>query len=503
MGLYRAADVRRIDARLIAAAGGDGYRIMQRAGQAAWKCLNEHWPDTRRLLVLTGAGNNGGDGWVLARLARGAGLEVNVLALRDPGALGGDAAAAARDYLAAGGAWAPFAAPTADRFTTDSEPQLIADALLGTGLDAAPRDAYAAAIEWAGRQAAPRLALDVPSGLDADRGSTPGVALRADLTVTFVAAKTGLYTGRGPDLCGRIVVAPLDADPAHRTGIAPVAELLTGDAELPPRPPTTHKGQCGHLLIAGGRPGMLGAALLAGRGALRGGAGLVTVLTHRRHAAWIALHRPELMTASWPPGWRRAGRGVIERATVIALGPGLGQSRWSKSLFRRLAADARPVVMDADSLNLLAGKGRTTGAGPPGAPRLLTPHPGEAARLLGTISAAIENDRPAAARAIAQQYQAVTILKGAGSLIAEPSGRLAVIGHGTPAMAGAGMGDVLTGLAGALLAQGLDPWHAACTAALAHARAGEVAAAGRDRGLLAGELADALPAILAGGTAAI
>ncbi len=501
-GLYRAAGVRQIDERLIAAAGGDGYRIMQLAGRAAWECLNERWPGTRRLLVLTGGGNNGGDGWVLARLARGAGLEVNVLALREPAALGGDAAAAARNYLAAGGAWEPFCEAAADRLASGSEPVLIADALFGTGLDAAPRDAYAAAIAWAGRQAAPVLALDVPSGLDADRGCTPGAALRADLTVTFVAAKTGLYTGHGPDLCGRIVVAPLDGDPAHRAGIAPDAELLTGDPELPPRSPSTHKGQCGHLLIAGGQPGMLGAALLAGRGALRGGAGLVTVLTHRRHAAWIPLHRPELMTAGWPTGWRQASHteSALARATVIALGPGLGQSRWSRSLFDRLAGDPRPVVIDADGLNLLAGHKQAAGtAWPPGAVRLLTPHPGEAARLLGIPVSAIGNDRPAAARAIAQQYRAVTILKGTGSLIAGPDGRLAVIGHGTPAMATAGMGDVLTGLAGALLAQGLEPWAAACAAALAHARAGETAAPGRDRGLLAGELADALPAVLAGG----
>lgn len=325
-------------------------------------------------------------------------------------------------------------------------------------------------------------AVDIPSGLHADNGARLGVAVCADLTVTFIALKLGLLTGDGPALSGELQFDDLQGDARLLLQAPSVAQRLDS-ANLPrlnARSPVAHKGQFGHLLVVGGDLGMGGAALLCADSALRAGAGLVSLATRPEHVAASLVRRPEVMCAAIASANQLLA--LSERADVCVVGPGLGQGAWSRSLLSAVCGLDVPQVWDADALNLLAaGQVIAPGQG------VLTPHPGEAARLLGSDTTSVQADRPAAARALAQRFGLVVVLKGAGSLIASPDGRLALCDRGHPAMAGAGLGDVLAGLIGALLAQGLAAYDAACLAVWLHARAGEVLAA-QGRGLAAGDL---------------
>jgi NAD(P)H-hydrate epimerase len=476
--LYRAAQVREADRRIIEEHGVPGGELMRRAAAAALRALRARWPRAQRILAVCGAGNNAGDGYVLARLAREAGLEAGVAWLRAPDALRGDAAAAASAARAAGVPLAAFAA------TALAGADLVVDAMLGTGLDrplAADWAAAAAAINAAGR---PVLALDIPSGLHADTGAVSGGAVRAALTVTFIAPKLGLYIGAGPDLAGDVELARLEAPDAvfhdlpaaaWRLSAGSVAHWLPG-----PRPRTAHKGRFGHVLVVGGQPGMVGAARLAAEAAARAGAGLVTVATHPQHAAVVNLDRPELMAAGVADGAEL--RALLDRATVVAVGPGLGQGDWARALLAAIWDTGLPLVVDADALNLLARDPLRR------EDWILTPHPGEAARLLGTTSAAVQADRPAAVAELQSRYGGVAVLKGAGTLVHD-GWRCWLSTVGNPGMASGGMGDVLTGVIAGLRAQGLAPAAAAVAGVLVHGLAGDAAArAGGERGLLAGDL---------------
>ena len=477
--LYTTDQVRAIDRRAIAACGGDGAVLMQRAGAAAFRRLRARWPEARRILVACGRGNNGGDGWVVARLAREAGLEVAVVAL--PGEPNSAESRAMRDAaLAAGVSVRDFAPgdalPAAD---------VVVDGVFGIGLSRAPEGAAATLLDALSRHAAPVLALDVPSGLDADTGRAPGACVRAALTVTFIAAKRGLWTGDAPAFTGALALESLDVDPALLDAEAPSVVVWSRDdlrRALPPRAPTLHKGQAGHVLVVGGDEGYGGAVRLAAEAAARAGAGLVSVATRLANVAPILAARPELMPR--PVEDAPALAALAARADVVAIGPGLGQGDWARTLFDAALALGKPCVIDADALNLLAREARAL---PPGS--VLTPHPGEAARLLDTDTTAIQADRFAAAQAIAQRFAAVTLLKGAGTVIAAPDGALSLCAVAEPGMASGGMGDVLTGVIAALRAQGLDAWSAAGCGALAHANAAATAAR-RDgaRGLLAGDV---------------
>ncbi len=482
--LYTAAQTRALDAAAIAG-GIAGSELMRRAATAALAVLRARWPEARRIVVLAGPGNNGGDGYLLAAQARVAGLDARVLALTAPS--GGDAAAAHEVARAADVpitvASAGVALPAADVYV---------DALYGSGLNRAPTDMAAALIAALQLQAASVLALDLPSGLAADTGMPLGAAVRAAATVCFVGWKRGLYTGRAAKHVGVCTLATLDLPHALLASQRPDAVLLAA-AALPPRDSAAHKGAFGHVLVIGGDHGMGGAARLAGEAALRTGAGLVSVATRAAHVPALLSARPELMVHAVETAAALAP--LLARASVLALGPGLGQGRWGEALLAAaLAADDRPVVVDADALNQLAHAPRTLSM-----PAVLTPHPGEASRLLGITTAAVQFDRYAAVRALAARYGAVVVLKGAGSLIADPAGRVAVCPWGNPGMAAGGMGDVLTGVIAALLAQGLVPWDAACLGVGLHARAGDAAArAGGERGLCAADLFAPLRALLNG-----
>ena len=478
--LYTVAQVRALDRRAIDELGVSGFELMRRAAWVALSSLRRHWPQARRIAVHCGPGNNGGDGFLLAVLAREAGLHVDVLALGEASA--GDAGAARQAWKDAGGAvrlWqAGDALPEAD---------VHVDALYGTGLRRAPEPPVAALIEAINAGGAPVLALDVPSGLDADTGHVPGVAIRAAVTVSFIAAKRGLHTGRAAAHVGVLELDALGLPESLWQGELPDAHVLTA-TQLPPRARDAHKGTNGHVLAIGGEHGMGGAIRLCGEAALRAGAGLVSVATRTEHIFALNAARPELM-AHGVDG-PQALEPLLARASVLALGPGLGQSAWSHALWLTALDSGKPLVLDADGLNLLAREPRRFAQ-----PAVLTPHPGEAARLFGGTVADVEADRCAAARLLAGRYDAVVVLKGSGSLIAAPDGRLNVCPWGNPGMATGGVGDLLTGVIAALLAQGCDAWQAACLGTGLHARAGDRAARQGERGLVASDLLAPLRAL--------
>jgi len=472
--LYTAAQVRELDRLAIAEAGIPGYTLMTRAGEACWQVLRSNWPGARRVSVVCGTGNNGGDGYVVARLALAAGLQVQLLQLGDTARIRGDAEHARQEFLAAGGQI------TASGQITLDTPDIIVDAMLGTGLERPLAGDWldaALAINGAG---CPVLAVDVPTGLMSDSGHVPGDAVRATVTVTFIGRKQGLFTGRGPDYAGEVCFDDLGvpADVCARVSAdvllhaAPSLVALGG-----PRQRATHKGNFGHVLVIGGGPGMAGAVRLAGEAALRTGAGLVSLATHPAHAAVVAAACPELI--SHPVAEARQLRSLLARAGVVVIGPGLGKSGWAKMLLAATLESPQPLVVDADALNLLAADASRRDNW------VLTPHPGEASRLLQQTTAAVQADRFAAARAIQQRYAGSVVLKGAGSIIGSAAGPMAVCCAGNPGMATAGMGDVLSGIIGGLLAQGMPPAGAALAGVCLHACAGDRAAQRGERGLLA------------------
>ena len=476
--LYTAAQVREVDVRLIEA-GTPGFEQMQRAAHAAWCALRRRWPQADTLTVLAGCGNNAGDGYLIAALAQRAGWAVRVLAVGDPQRLKGDAASACAEARTAGVAIEVWSAGAALQ-------GVLVDALLGTGISGDVREPYVSVITALNASGLPVMAVDLPSGLCADTGRVLGCAVRAELTVTFIGLKLGLFTGDGPAQVGALVFDELQADAATVGQTAPEAVRLCA-ANLPrlaPRAPTVHKGSFGQVLVIGGDHGTGGAALLSAEAALRCGAGMVSLATRPEHVTAALVRRPEIMCSGVESTYGL--NALVQRADVLVIGPGLGQAPWGRSLLSLATQRLVPQVWDADALNLLAA----TGVEVPGN-GLLTPHPGEAARLLDCSTAEIQADRPRAARELARRYGCTVVLKGAGSLIAAADGRLALCDRGHPAMASAGLGDVLAGVAGALLAQGLDTFEAGCLAVWLHALAGERNGA-FGRGLAA---ADLLPAI--------
>jgi NAD(P)H-hydrate epimerase len=471
--------VREIDRIAIEELGIPGYELMCRAGRAVCDLGQRRFPQAAPWLVLCGAGNNAGDGYVVARLARAAGIEVAVAALSDPLLLQGDAARAWREFSAAGGQTVPFSEALVARAG------LVIDAMLGTGLDRELGGVYREAAEVLCAMSRPVIAVDIPTGLCARTGAILGAAVVADVTVTFIGRKLGLYVGVGPEHAGAIEFDDLGVPVAGLARVQPVARLLD-DRDcarcLPRRARQAHKGHFGHVLVVGGNHGMGGAVRLAGEAALRAGAGLVTVATRPGNVASVVCARPELMC-----------RGVeqpadlddlLARATVVAVGPGLGQDAWGRALFARLRGVHQPLVADADALNLLAEQPMYRDDW------VLTPHPGEASRLLGCPVTQVQAARLDSARQLSGRYGGVAVLKGCCTLIARDGDVPLLIDAGNPGMATGGMGDVLTGLIAGLIAQqrGADLLLASACGALIHGRAGDAAARAGERGVLAGDL---------------
>ncbi len=477
--LYTGAQIGKIERLAADIAGLDSWTLMQRAGQCAFQLLQAKWPDARSMTVWCGRGNNGGDGYVVAGIAAQAGWAVEVIALGEP------TTESARQALKAA-TQQPISVGSA---LTAAEPRgaVLVDALLGTGLTRSPAGDFRRAIECMNEQVRPVISLDLPSGLNSESGDTPGAAVSADLTVTFVGMKLGLLTGRGPDLCGSVVFDRLGLPPEIYEEIQSVARLIDGNdvaRSLPPRSAGLHKGGAGHLLVVGGAPGMSGAARICAAGGFGVGAGMVTLATHPSHAMIANIEMPELMVQAVEA--RSSLASLFCGKRVLVVGPGLGRGRWGGDLFAACLEQTMPRVIDADALNRLAEEPVT------GSDWVLTPHPGEAARLLACSIPEVEADRPAAVIEIQKRYGGVCVLKGVGTLVAVADGRLWLCDRGNPGMASAGMGDLLAGVIGGLLAQGLSVGEAACAGVWLHARAGDIAAGEYPRGLVARNLLEPL-----------
>ncbi len=484
--LYRSAGVRAAERIAMGRYGLDEEELMARAGLAAWRVLLDRWPQAQRIGIVCGPGNNGGDGYVLAELARSSGRHVQVLRLGDalkPGA----AQRAAEAYLQAGGVVATFHAdddlPYADVWV---------DALFGIGLHRALEGAAAALVNALNHDnASPVLALDVPSGVNADTGDCDGCAVRATVTLSFICGKLGLYTGHGRAAAGEVRIARIGLDDAVFDDVEPSARLAQPamlQRWLRPRLRSAHKGHFGSVLCIGGDRGYGGAIALCAEAAHRAGAGLVSAATRAEHVAMLLTRRPECMVRAVDSV--EDLQPLLDQASVIAIGPGLGQGEWGAMLLDAALSKRLPMVIDADALNALARRdpvelGDT----------VLTPHPGEAARLLGIATREIERDRLQSARRIAARYACTVVLKGAGTVVMAPGESPVIIDAGNPGMASGGMGDALTGTIAAMLAQfgprqqGGSLFAAAVCGALLHSAAADGAAReGGERGLLASDL---------------
>lgn len=463
--------------------------LMQRAGAAAYDFLCEHYPLAQKVLIVCGKGNNAGDGFVLAQLMQHAGLRVTVALSHATTVFTGAAAnayAQLRPQSIQPQAFTPEMCLHAD---------VIVDGLLGTGLRAVPDELFSACIDSINTSGKPVLSLDIPSGLLADSGAVPGVAVCADRTISFIGLKAGLCTGRGPALCGDIALADLGLSQRcydDNVSFALLNRFSDLQHLLPKRNRDAHKGLFGHTLIVGGANGMGGAGRLAAEAAARTGSGRVSAYVSASSASALLLTRPEVMSHAYtlaPDANDLAP--LLAQASVVVLGPGLSRAPWLNEVLDRIAASETRQVWDADALFGLAQAPRLLGHA------ILTPHPLEAARLLNCSVEDIESNRFDAARKIALRYHTVVVLKGAGTVISDGK-NISVLTEGNPGMASAGMGDVLAGIIGALWAQGVSAFDAAQMGAALHACAGDRAARDGQVGLLAGDLIAQIRTVLNG-----
>lgn len=481
--LYTAQGVRELDRVAIEEFEVPGITLMRRAATACVEYILESWPDARRFEVFCGSGNNAGDGYITAGLLAGKGLDVQACVVGDPAGLGSEASTG-YDFCRQAGVQMAVA-PAAQKEPAAHTPDVVVDALLGTGLSGDVRPAYLAAIEHINKLGRPVVAVDIPSGLCADTGAILGDAVRATATVTFIGLKRGMFTHDGPDVCGEIRFDDLAVPADVYARVDPALRRLTVDgtlAPLPRRPRNAHKNHFGHVLVVGGDEGMGGAVAMSAEAALRAGAGLVSVATHVGHTGALLARRPELMVRGITEPAAMAP--LLARASVIVLGPGLGRSRWSTEVFRYVMAESRDMdlkmVVDADGLNLLALTPQHRDNW------MLTPHPGEASNLLQDNR--IQADRFLSVSALQRKYGGAVLLKGAGSLVADGES-VTMCTAGNPGMSTAGMGDVLSGVIAALAAQGLSPGDAMRLGVMVHATAGDAcAASGGERGIVATDL---------------
>ena len=490
ISLYRAEQVRALDRAAIEDEGIPGFTLMRRAGQAAFDVLLAAYPEPEKITVFCGTGNNGGDGYVMAVLACQRGIEIEVVQCGDAARISGDALQARQHALQDGIVITDF---SADLRISQG---VIVDAVLGTGLSGEVRGIGAAAIAAINASPCPVLAVDIASGLCSDTGSVLGDAVRAQQTVSFIGLKQGLLTGAGPDYTGDLHFSDLSV-PSSVLASAAVSsqrlDLSQLKTVLPARQSTAHKGQFGHVMVTGGDSGMAGAAAMASQSVCRVGAGLISCATRPEHITAIVSRCPEVMVHGVISG--QEIEPLLERASVVVIGPGLGQRSWGEQLLQKVFALDVPLVVDADALNIIAA-GRVVQK-PYRDNWILTPHPGEAARLLGCSTAEIQQDRFAAVVELQRRYGGAVILKGAGTLVADNEDSLiGLCPYGNPGMASGGMGDVLSGALGALLAQGLSPAAAARLGVCLHACAGDLAAEDGQRGLMATDLMPHLRALV-------
>lgn len=473
--LYSAEQTRELDRLAIHQYGIPGGVLMERAGAAAFEVIKQYWPAAKRLCVVCGTGNNGGDGFVVARLAYEQWKQVEVFIVGDSEKISADALAAKKALEAKG--------VIPHLYIKDELPDVdvIVDALLGTGLKGGVEGDAHYVINAINKHAAPIIALDIPSGLSSDKGHVATDAVNSEVTISFIGLNRGLFTAQGSDCCGDLVFNDLQIPSAIYSRVPTTVKILTPSSPIfKKRKKESHKGVFGHALIIGGDIGMSGAVRLACEATLKTGVGLLSLATHSFHAAMVNDSRPEIM--SYPVNEETNIQFLIDKANVIAMGPGLGQTTWSKRLFHSAINCHKPLVLDADALNILAKEDITRENW------ILTPHLGEAARLLDVSIEEIQRDRFSAVEKIADKFGGVVVLKGNGSLIYS-QGMTYLCDKGNPGMASGGMGDVLTGIIAGLWAQGLSAFDAAKMGVYIHACAGDAAAKeGGERGLLASDL---------------
>jgi len=478
--LYRAEQVQNGEKQAAEQAGVSMRQLMAAAGKAVFLQIQRELPEHARLALFCGEGNNGGDGYVIARLAQQAGYRVSVFALKAGAELtnvdNNDAHHARQAWRDANNNESDFTDFNPDNFDA------VIDAVFGVGLSRPLEGKLADWVKTVNDSALPVIAVDIPSGINADTGTLTGAAIKAQRTVTMIAKKRGMYTSDARHYCGKISLAELGVG-SHFQQQQTAEWFLAGEIDyhhwLGERQINSHKGDFGHVLIVGGHPGMPGAVTLAMQAALRTGAGKVSVACHPTNTSVVSSAQAEGMVHGVESA--KQLEPLLQRASVVVLGPGLGTDDWSKKLFDAVMKTSTPILIDADGLNLLAEQNLSSER------FILTPHPGEAARLLGKSTKEVEQDRFAAVEQLRKKYQGQVLLKGAGSLVASERGNF-IVARGSPAMASGGMGDCLSGVIAALVAQRLAPEQALIAATYWHAVAGEIAAKDGCRGTLASDL---------------
>jgi len=494
--LFTPEQCQALDRKCIDELGMDGYELMQQAAQAAFGVLLSEWPNVSELIVLCGSGNNGGDGFEMASLASEHDMSVQLVFDGDVNNLTGEAKQAAFNALNSGLVPIP-----SDQVNWAPSNGVIVDALLGTGTQGAPREPMASLIQQANDSGLPILAVDIPSGLNGLTGLVAGVCIKAHITVTMLLNKQGLYTGDAANYVGQVRLANLGVPKSARMSFSLASQLYNwqsiGNSNwFSPRSMNSHKGHFGHVLLIGGDYGMAGAISLASSAALRCGAGLVSVATRPEHVPIVVGRQPEVMAHGIESAQHL--KGLIDKASVIAIGPGLGKGPWGQQMLQQVMQSNKPVVLDADALNLIAD-----GNIPHNLDErisVMTPHPGEAARLLKCNTQEIAQDRFFAAKKIGEQYESIVVLKGAGTLVASAD-QVNICHDGNPGMASGGMGDVLTGIMVGIMAQheielakhGLE---VATAATCLHSAAADEAAKTGQVSLLASDLLESIRQLL-------
>lgn len=491
VALYSCSQIKAIEQKYAKIIGGSTYPLMEKAGETAFHHLKQIWPHARKVIVVAGKGNNAGDGFIIAKLATETRMKVHLCCIAEPSELSGDAARAYQSV--------PHRA--VERIGLEdinfSDYDVIVDAILGTGIRGQLADAYLLAVERINSNRTPVLSIDIPTGVEADTGFVYSEAIKANFTITFVAQKKGIYTGDAPNYRGRVSLSTLDIP--SRLFNSETFHLFSQNwhslnHKLRPRNMASHKGHFGHTIIIGGYDGMSGAAVLAATSAAKSGSGRISGWVGERCAQALIQRTPEVMAQAIELSQISK---IISNTELVGktyvIGPGLGRTDWSAKWLESISnnEDIRQSlqVWDADALFGLASF-EESHINRFNSNRILTPHPGEAARLLNTTTAEIAKDRYAAALEIASRYGGVCILKGAGTIISDGAGFQVVCPVGNPGMASGGMGDVLAGLVGGLLAQKFSLMDAATLAVSIHGEAADRAAGPRNhyRGLLASDL---------------
>lgn len=478
--IYFREQIRKLEDTAMQEMGISAYELMQRAANAAFHWIAQRQNDKTRCLVLVGSGNNGGDGLVFARRWREVGRNVTVISMSKDDAWQGAAKQAYEAFLGSGG----VIHHTAPHEVDFNDYDLIVDAILGTGIEREVKGTIAAWIEYINDSGLTILSLDIPSGLHPDTGEIVTHAVNAEFTISFVANKTGFFLNDGPNCVGRLTCDDLGIPQRLFESVAaPVMRQENGEEQihyLNSRKRTFHKGDAGYVLVVGGNSGFSGATVLSGLAALRTGAGLVSIAAHPDSVTAIRSAQPELMVH--PIHVAAEIEPLFERAAVIVVGPGMGQDTWAQEILNKVLASNKPLIVDADALNLLSKTPLHLDNW------VLTPHPGEAARMLDKSTRNIQQDRLHSARSIQDKFGGVVVLKGANSLITAQDDVPTVCAEGNPGMATAGMGDVLAGVIASLVAQGIPLLESAKLGVWLHASAGDNAATNGERGMIASDL---------------